>query len=193
MLVTDLHHFLDMPEDAPGPARRLAQHLGNIVRAATAGDAGSLRVSALPCRRRPARRPCPGRMTVALSEPAAPIHWRCSACDDEGVISNWADSPYDLRRRWLGLAGAVNEIILGNETAAALRAMQLLDPDCERLVFGMRAHPSGAALLATDDELDELIGFVAAEANHEPNRRRQRRLDAVFTVLTDAALSTDGH
>jgi hypothetical protein len=39
MLVTDLHHFLDLPEDTPGPARRLAEHLSNIVRAATAGDA----------------------------------------------------------------------------------------------------------------------------------------------------------
>ncbi|WP_249025940.1 MULTISPECIES: hypothetical protein [Mycobacterium] len=46
----------------------------------------------------------------------------------------------------------------------------LLDPDCERLAFGMRAHPDGAALLAGADDLEELIEFVAAEANHEPNR-----------------------
>jgi len=187
MLVTDLHHFLDLPEDAPGPARRLAQHLGNIVRAATAGDAGTGWMSALPCRRRPAHRPCRGRMSVVRPEPAAPIHWRCSVCDDEGVISNWADSPYDLCRRQLTLAGAVNQIIIADETAATLRELRLLDPDCERLVFGMRAHPNGAALPATEDDLDELIGFVAAEANHESNRRRQHRLDAAFTVLIAAA------
>jgi len=40
-MVTDLHHFLDLPPDTPGPARRLAEHLGYIVRAATAGDAGA--------------------------------------------------------------------------------------------------------------------------------------------------------
>ena len=50
MLVTDLSHFLDLPEDTPGPARRLAQHLGSIFRAATAGDAGIRWMSALPCR-----------------------------------------------------------------------------------------------------------------------------------------------
>jgi hypothetical protein len=193
MLVTDLCHFLDLLEDTPGPARRLAQHLGNIVRAATAGDAGSPWVSALPFRRRPAHQPCLGRMTVVRPEPAAPIHWQCSICDDEGVISNWADSPYSLRRLRLSLAGAVNEIIICDETAATLRELQLLDSDCERLVFGMRAHRNGAALPATDEELDELIGFVAAEANHEPNRRRQHRLDAAFTVLTDAADTADGH
>jgi hypothetical protein len=41
MFVTDLHHFLGLPADTPGPARRLAEHLSNIVRAATAGDAGT--------------------------------------------------------------------------------------------------------------------------------------------------------
>ena len=35
----------------------------------------------------------------------------------------------------------------------------------------------------TDADLDELIGAVAAEANHEPNRRRQQRLDAAFDTL----------
>lgn len=27
MMVTDLHRFLDLPTDTPGPARRLAEHL----------------------------------------------------------------------------------------------------------------------------------------------------------------------
>ncbi|PND54791.1 hypothetical protein CRM90_26210 [Mycobacterium sp. ENV421] len=128
-------------------------------------------------------------MTIAITsaEASAPIRWSCSVCDDEGVISNWADSPYDLRRRGLSLADALEEVIVSDKTAAVLRDLMLLDPDCERLVYGMRAHPNGAALLTNADDLEELIGFVAAEANHEPNRRRQDRLNAAFNVLTDAA------
>ncbi|VBA57501.1 hypothetical protein LAUMK41_02478 [Mycobacterium attenuatum] len=128
-------------------------------------------------------------MTIAIVGPqaSAAIRWRCSVCDDQGVISNWADSPYDLRRRRLSVACDVDEVIVSDETAAALRELMLLDPDCERLVFGMRAHPDGAALLSSADDLEELIGFVAAEANHEPNRRRQHRLDAAFNALTEAA------
>lgn len=189
VLVADLGHFLGLPEDAPGSARRLAQHLGDIVRAGTAGDVGDPWVSALPCRRRPAHRRCPGRMTIAIvwAEAAAPIRWCCTVCDDEGVISNWADTPYDLRRRRLSVAGNIDEVIVSDETAAVLRELVLLDPDCERLVFGMRAHPDGAVLLAAADDLEELIGFVAAEANHEPNRRRQHRLDAAFNALTESA------
>lgn len=43
-----------------------------------------------------------------------------------------------------------------------------------------RAHGEGAILLASDEDVDELIGYVAAETNHEPNRLRQRRLDAAL-------------
>ena len=109
-------------------------------------------------------------MTIAIvgAEASAPIRWWCSVCDDEGVISNWADSPHDLRRRRLSVAGDVDEVIVSDETAAALRELVLLDPDCERLVFGMRAHPDGAILLADADDLEELIGFVAAKPTTNP-------------------------
>jgi hypothetical protein len=192
MMVTDLRHFLDLPAGTPGPARRLAEHLGNIVRAATAGDAGTTWESALPCRRRPASRRCPGRMIVLRTEPPAPIRWQCSICDDEGIISNWADSPFDLRRRRLTLAHPVNELVIPNEVAAVLRELQLPDADCERVVFRIRAHNDRAVLPATDGDLDELIGFVAAEANHEPSRRRQQRLNTAFDALSNAAQAPDG-
>jgi hypothetical protein len=104
----------------------------------------------------------------------------------------WEDSAFDLRRRKLTLAEAVNEMVIPDEAAAALRGLQLLDTDCERLGFRIRAHNDHAVLAATGDDLDELIGFVAAEANHEPNRRRQQRLDAAFDALNTAARTPGG-
>lgn len=183
MLVADLHHFLDLPDDVPGPARRLAEQLANIVRAATAGAAWE---TALPCARRPARRACPGRVIVARP-PDGPIRWQCSACGDEGVISNWEDTPFDLRRRGLTVAPAGTEIVVPDQVAAALRDLQLLDPDCERIVFRIRADGDRMVLTATAADLEKLIGGVAAEANHETNRRRQQRLDTAFNALTSAA------
>ena len=192
MLVSDLNHFAGLPPDTPGPARRLAGHLGDIVRAATAVDAGTAWETALPCRRRPARRHCPGRMIVLRTEAPAPIRWQCSVCDDQGVISNWEDSAFDLRRRHLTLAQPVTQIGIAYAIAAALRDLQLPDSDCERLVFAIRADDDHAILAATDDDLDELIGFVAAEANHEPSRSRRQRLDAAFDALSTAAQTPGG-
>lgn len=192
VLIADLTHFLSLPEDAPGPARRLAEQLGGIVRAATAGDAGTAWTSALPCRRRPGNRLCPGRMIVLRVEPSAPIQWRCSVCADEGVISNWQDCPYDLRPRRFALAAPCHQFAVPDQVAATLRGLHLLDPDTERLVFAIGAHPDGAEVTATADELVELIGFVAAEANHETDRRRQRRIDTAFDVLNEALVAMDG-
>ena len=187
MLVSDLTHFLDMPDDVPAPAQRLAQHVAGIVRAATAGGAGQW-TSALPCRRRPRHQPCPGRIAVATGPAPAPIRWNCSACDDEGVISNWEGSIYDLRpQRLAAVPDTLHEIVLSDDVAATLRELTFLDPDCERLVFAMRSHRHGAALYISAEDLEELIGAVAAEANHEPHRRRQRRLDDAFDALETAA------
>ncbi|WP_260755044.1 hypothetical protein [Mycobacterium sp. SMC-8] len=41
----------------------------------------------------------------------------------------------------------------------------------------------------TGDELDDLIDAVAAESNHEPNRRRKRQLDTAYDTLTAATNS----
>ena len=192
MLVTDLHHFLDLPPDTPGPARRLAEHLSNIVRAATAGDAGTTWESALPCRRRPANRRCPGQMIVLRDRAATPIRWQCSVCDDEGIISNWEDSPS------ICAADGWPSPIPSTRSSSRMRSPRRCascscsTPTASDWYSRIRAHNDGAVLAATDDDLDELIGFVAAEANHEPNRRRQQRLDAAFDALNTAAQTPDG-
>ena len=69
---------------------------------------------------------------------------------------------------------------------ATLRELQLLDIDCERLVYRIRVDGDQAVMAATDDHLEELVGYVAAEANQEPNRRRQRELDAALDALSDS-------
>ena len=118
--------------------------------------------------------------------------WRCASCGDEGVISGWEGTYFDLRApRPRRHDRVVVEVVVSDQVAAALRDLRLLDPECERLVYRARAVDDGVALTADDEELDELIGFVAAEANHEPDRRRHQRLDRAFAVLSDALRARD--
>ena len=184
MLVADLQHFLDLDPDTPGPARNLAEHLAGIVAAASAGDAHTQWETALPCRRRPANRHCPGRIMVVCPQPDQPIGWRCNHCGDDGTISNWAGSIYDLRRQHLTAAQPLRDIVIDTDSAAILRTLPFLDNDCQRAVFAIRNHNNELHLALTDTELDELIDAVAAESNHEPNWRRQRQLDAAYGAVT---------
>ncbi len=191
-MVVDLRHYLGLPEDTPAPARRMAAQLSEVVRAATGGDAGPAWESALPCRRRPAHRTCPGRTVVQRRVAGGPIRWQCTRCDDTGTISSWEGSPFDLRPCGLTAVEATTDVVVPDDVAAALRDLQLLDPECERLVYGLRAHPDGAVLSVSDAELEDLVGAVAAEANHEPDRRRQQRLDRAYDALATALNATTG-
>jgi hypothetical protein len=92
----------------------------------------------------------------------------------------------------LALAGQRTEIAVTDEVASVLRDLRFLDTDSERVVFGMRAGGGRIVLAAIDDELDELVGLVAAEANHETNRRRQQRLGAAFDALSDTGPAAGG-
>lgn len=188
VFVSDLRHFLDMPEDAPVPARRMAEHLALLVRAATAGESGQAWVSALPCRRRPGRRPCPGHYALFRTDVPPSIEWRCTDCGDEGVISGWERSVYDLRPRRPELVSMPsNRVVIPAEVAATLRGLLLVDTAGERFVFRARLGDDGegVVLAAGDDDIEELLGYVAAEANHEKDRRRQKRLGQAFQTLTD--------
>jgi hypothetical protein len=188
VFVSDLRHFLDLPDDVPAPARRMAQHVSLIVRAATAGDAGLNWVSALTCGRRPGRQPCPGHLAVLRIDVPPSIEWQCTSCGDEGVISGWEHSPSDLRRHTTDSARPSDdvEVVIDAQVADTLRTLMLIDSTSERLVFRARPYEYDVILRGNEDDLDELIGYVAAEANHEPDRRRQKRLDAAFEMLNDA-------
>lgn len=187
VLVSDLRHFLDLPDDMPAPALRLAAQLRDIVRAATAGDQGGGSVSALPCRRRPGNRRCQGRIFVRRTDGRAAIGWACIECPDEGFVDGWQDTPYDLSAARVGSAPTAMDTVVSDEVVATLRGSLLLDADGERVVYRARTHHGQVVLSAADDQVDELLGYLAAEADHETNRRRRQRLDAAFDELSHAA------
>lgn len=190
VLVSDLGHFLDLPDGTPTPALRLAEQLRDIVRAATAGEPGAGWVSALPCRRRPGNRRCQGRMRVQRTDGQAPVGWECTSCDDEGRVSGWQQTPYDLRCDRAVSTGTAKDIGVSDDVVASLRETLLLDSDCERVVYAARSGHEQVQLSATDEQLDELLGYLAAEANHEADRRRRQRLDAAYDQLSNIARST---
>ena len=192
MFVSDLQHFLDMPDDAPGPARRMAEHLTMIVRAASAGDTGLAWASALTCIRRPNHRACPGNLVLRRVDIPSSIEWQCADCGDDGVISGWDHTPFDLRRSdTQQTTDSGVDVTVSPEVASTLRSLTLLDTISELIVFRARASHDGIIVLhGSEDDLDELIGYIAAEANHENNRMRRKRLDTAFEILSLALENT---
>ena len=105
-----------------------------------------------------------------------------------GVISGWEASPFDLRAPWPRgvVTDPKHEVPLTPDGASVLRDIRLLDFESERIVFGARVEFGRITLRATEDGLEELAEYVAAEANHESHHQRQKRLDAALECLSDA-------
>lgn len=186
MLVADLNHFLDLPDDAAGPTVRLAGQLIAIVRAATARAGGRPWVSALTCSRRPNRQPCSGVLAIERTDVPSSISWWCTSCGDDGVITHWERSLFDLREHSTAPSlDQVATITVDADIAAILRTVMLLDTDVERVVYAARTSDSGRVVLeGSPDTLGTLIESVAADAKNEPNRRRQQQLDYAYDALT---------
>lgn len=87
---------IDVTDGDPlAPARRLTEFMGEVIAAASVLAPSVWNDSALRCRRRPQRRPCPGRLRVR-AESTGQIDWACPVCNDQGTISSWQGSLYDL-------------------------------------------------------------------------------------------------
>ena len=46
-------------------------------------------------------------------------------------------------------------------------------------------RPTGAPVLLTLDDLEDLGGYVAAEANHTTDKKLRKKLDAIFSKIQD--------
>ena len=190
MLVSDFSHFMDMPNDVPGPARRLAAHLAAIVRAGSARPVGVGETSAVGCTKRPRRRPCDGFVMV-FRHGNGEIAWSCEVCGDEGLITGWEGSPSDVSGLDDGYVNGVPvAVVMSRAMFDLLGEVTVLDPGAELLIARARGTSEGVVLVGPSDAFDELVGDVASEANAATDRRRARLLDGACAVL-EAALAEE--
>ncbi len=188
-------HFLDeegFPATLFGPAAGLVTHLGAITSAGTVAPAGEVVHTPLPCRRRPGRRPCPGRIRLRREDVPRRILWEGPVCDDNGVITGWQGTPWDLTRRQSSVPvgeenGTARIVWLNAAEYRLLRDLPLLDPEAQRLVFGAREESAGIRLEDNAAALDELLEGLASETNAEQRGARRRDFDALCDYLRRGA------
>jgi hypothetical protein len=155
VFVSDLGHFLGLPDDAPGPAMRMAEQL-SADRAGRDGQCCGLWLGeALPCMRPPGHRACSGTIEVARIDVPPSIYWRCTSCGDDGVIRGWEQSPFDLRCGPGAKDGEGIVVVVDAGVAATLRSLMLLDIASERLVFRAGVTERGVTLAGDGDDFQD--------------------------------------
>ena len=182
--ITDITHFFPDDPDAqmPDEALALREYLGHVIKAATVTAEVEF-LSAIPCRKRVNRKPCPGFVKVMKQEvPESYIYWHCSVCDNGGRIANWRDCPYDQSQFAPDAStdDEVNprvEVTISRDEMKALLSGGLYDPESDRIIYSARPSGKGIRLHGLYGDMDNFEGYLAADANHEENRKRQRVMD----------------
>lgn len=97
--IVNLRHYLQQDGSIvieSGPGRRLAEFFVAIVKE-TSGDIDEEGIfPKVRCRRKPMRKPCVGEIQSYIDPEDDAIVWRCPVCGDNGAISGWEGSFWDL-------------------------------------------------------------------------------------------------
>lgn len=191
--ITDITHFDGLPPRlARGPAGRLVRYLGSIVSAASVIDIGVWRDANIRCRRRPGRKPCPGHIQVYRHGHFASIDWHCSSCDDQGIISNWNGSTWDLSQsEGMLVEGAKPaELVVSEEELRELRQIFVLDKVNRSVIDGATVTPGGFVLHGSEDNFEDLLQYIGEEADRGPDLRRRKILGQVYEKIEDLLVET---
>jgi hypothetical protein len=188
--VTDITHFppLGSTDDLPKAARELRDFLGRIISAATARTNRTEFISGLPCRAKIGRSKCQGTISIRRQDlPTPVIHWQCTNCDEGGDITGWRSHAFDLSK---GPAAAPDEdekylsIELSQiEFAVLLEGENPFDSDSQRIILAAERTSTGVRISAWEGDMDNLIGFIASNANHTGNKKLKKQLLATFDKI----------
>ena len=191
--VTDMTHlFSDDPNtEVPDELLKFRDYLGHVVSSATVTNEVEF-LSAIPCRKKPNRKPCPGFVKVMRQDsPETYIYWHCPTCGDGGRIVKWQGCTYDKAEfephpKTDTEPNPPVEVKISRDEMNALLDGSIYDPDSERIIYAARPSKTAVLFRGSYSDMDNFEGFLASDANHEENKKRQRLLEAVHAKVSDA-------
>jgi hypothetical protein len=190
--VSDLTHFLDeRGQVIEGPLGKMGHYLGLIVEIGSVLPIGHGGLAPAHCAS-PRRRRCGGRLVVARPE-AERIEWECQTCGENGVISHWIATRFNLVSvPRVAQADVSSDPVVQLDELSAMRRLGGAPPTLRRLLAeagdlgeGYFTFSAGFAHL---EELRDLAASAAERARGEDRRLLDRfaaRMDAFRTASPD--------
>ena len=98
--IIDITHYLSnnkLKTKMSVPAKKYAEYIECIITITTINKSGIEHKTTISCKRRPHRKPCTGKLIVYCESSTSKITCYCPVCGDNGIISNWQGTRWDLR------------------------------------------------------------------------------------------------
>ncbi len=184
--VSDMRHFLNenglAPIGMPKEFYAMLDYHSAVVKAGSSHPRNAQFNSAVPCRRRPGRKPCATYLAINHRSDDV-IHWQCPSCGEQGFISNWQGTIYDLSGfAELDPTQRVS-VMIGHDEYKLLRGIITSSQEEDAIIGGAVSTPDGVLLSGSVDDFDLLLGSVAFDANHAEMTRRQRAMDRIYESI----------
>jgi hypothetical protein len=191
--VTDMNHLFseDPNSEMPDELLEFRTYLGHIIGSATVTNEVEF-LSAILCRKKVNRKPCEGFVKVTKQNiPDDFIYWHCSSCDDGGRLAHWRGCCFDQSQfpQHSDQDDEPNppvEVEIIREEMKALLSGALYDPDSERIIYSARPVIRGIVLRGLYGDMDNFVGFIASDANHEEDKKRRKLMDSVYKKVESA-------
>lgn len=100
-LITNIQHFMNgnvEADDLPAEALALLNLLTSIIREVTKDYDQAYPSSTVSACRNASNSDCDGDLVAWVSDGNGHIHWGCTDCDDEGMITHWEGTKWDQRK-----------------------------------------------------------------------------------------------
>ncbi|HUX59552.1 MAG TPA: hypothetical protein VMV77_21445 [Bacteroidales bacterium] len=99
MYISNMQHFLDesgnIPKQMPKEARELASFFALVIDATTKNSPFTLTQTDIRC----FEKGCQGMISSEILGKTEEIHWKCSKCPNEGIISGWKLTKWDNQQK----------------------------------------------------------------------------------------------
>ena len=158
--------------DRTGPARRMADFIGDVICAATVSLKGQRKHSAVRCWRRPGHKKCPGRIFVC-EQVYGDIEWECSSCGSKGVVRGWQGGWSDLSDFRGTSDPPFFELILTEKQYDEMKKCLAMDLECDDIIYGATYSEDGIVLRTCSADMKALANCLAFKIREGGNFNRR--------------------
>jgi len=179
-------HFLNedglVPMGQPEEFYAMLNYFGDIVKAASSHPTDARFCSTVVCRGESGRRRCGSYLTIA-HQPGNTIHWQCSECGDQGFISSWLGTIYDLNEAVERDPTQRVSVVITPDEHRLLKEAITSSQEEDAIISGAVSTPDGVILSGGIDRFDLLLGSSAFNANHAKTAKCQKTMDKVYEKI----------
>ncbi|MHB1499733.1 MAG: hypothetical protein ACYCYK_00955 [Candidatus Dormibacteria bacterium] len=168
------------------PAHRFAVYLSQIVGAASVGPSGVRLETGIPCRRRPAHKPCPGLVDAVRVDVPATVEWLCPACADSGVVTHWKHGDWNLAEEMPDPVETTTVLVPGPIYRSLLSCLFVEVTTLQAVLSGRRTAAGMVRMRVSEDQLDSLTGELSLQMLQSRSAGRRRQLAEALRLMERA-------